>query len=209
MQITDKLFLKIKKIFEIHWFIPIISAFVFLVVWIVFVAFDLPRVLPTASVSGGEVYGIIFRNQVWQGNIIISGDLITLPGVLVTILPGTNITVLKSGDKFNLDFSLQHTKDGVNTELVNHGVENGEPFLNEREKIHIRIHNIYVQGNIGKPVRINSADPMGSPYDINEIEFDNGEMNFLELSNYRKLEIGPNVIVKNSIFRISQIIWTC
>ena len=186
-----------KKFRKIHWFFKTIGLFIFISLFCYLIIVFLPEILPTQIVTG-EIRGIIFQNQVWKKEIIISGDLITLPNVKVIIEPGTKVVINKSGDKNNLDVLPWHLKNGINTGLEERGILKGEPFWDEKEKIMVLISNIYAKGEGDRITMMSSGD--GSPYDVNLIKIWNGEISEANFSNYRRLEVGRNVIIKNSSF---------
>lgn len=183
-----------------HWFFRV-TLWILLIgsVWSTF-AYALPKILPVEKISNSEVYGLIVRRQVWEGTIRVKGDLVTLPGVTITIKPGTNILVAVKDDKFNFDFLPWHRKSGVNVGIWKHGVSNGEPFWDEKEKIQIHIAGIDAIGTKEQPITITSDSERPSPYDFNLLKIDHGVLSNARVSDYRRLEIGDNVVLSRNIF---------
>lgn len=184
---------------NVHWFFKVCFLISLLLFFWYLVSFILPKILPTRIVLG-EIRGLIFQNQIWKDEIFITGDLITFPGVKIIILPGAKIFISNSGDKNNIDFLPWHLKNGINTGPDERGVLNGEPFWDEKEKVKILISNLEAFGEKDAPIILTSLGGKGSPYDINLIKIQNGWISKVHFSNYRRLEIGPNVLVSDSFF---------
>ena len=182
-----------------HWFFKVCILFLAIFIFWFFVASVIPKILPTKVISG-EIRGLIFQNQIWRGDIFINGDLVTLPNVRITITPGTKVYISKSGDKNNFDLLPWHLNHGVNTGPEMRGVLTGEPFWDEKEKVFVYISNLTAEGSKEQPIIFTSSGGEGSPYDINLIRIENGELSRVNLSNYRRLEAGPNVLFLNSTF---------
>ena len=187
---------------KLHWFFKVwILVLPIFFIWLG-AYLILPKILPTKLVTG-EIRGLIFQNQIWSGTIFITGDLVTLPNVQITIKSGTRIYINKNGDKNNLDYIPWHLDHGVNTGLDNRGILKGEPFWDEGEKVQIRISNLVALGNSENKIIVTSAPGEGSPYDVNLIKIQSGELSNVKFSNYRRLEIGSDVKVIQSSFENS------
>jgi hypothetical protein len=185
---------------KLHWFFKVlIVASVALFLGLVFY-FGLPALLPVQQLKNTEVYGLILSDQVWEGEIRVTGDIFSPANTTVTIKPGTLVKVAITGDKSNMDFLPWHQKSGVNTGPFSRGVQNGEPFWDEGEKIQIHLNNLIVDGNFSSPVvfKSDSIDP--SPYDYNIIKVRKGHINNGVFSDYRKFEIGGDTLIENSKF---------
>ncbi len=185
---------------KIHWFFKVLFVFTTLfLIWVIFY-YGLPKLLPVQRIESNEVYGLIFSDQIWAGEIRIVGDIYSPTNNTVTVLPGTKIYVSITDDKSNLDYLPWHQKSGVNTEEANRGVNRGEPFWDESEKIQIHLNNLIILGEPSSPVTIasNSVDP--SPYDFNVIKIRKGNITNAVFSNYRRFEVGSNVTIANSVF---------
>src|SRR3989344_7751743 len=50
------------------------------------------------TISSANISGTIGRNQVWSGDISVTGDIIVEKGVTLTLLPGTIVTVTAFSD---------------------------------------------------------------------------------------------------------------
>lgn len=186
-----------RELSKLHWFLKTLLLLLILSIFTLQVLFS-PLFLPSRVIEG-EIKGVIFQNQIWSGNINISGDLITMPLVWITIEPGTKIYINKNGDKNNFDVLPWHLKHGINTGPPERGILSGEPFWDESEKIFVYISNLKSNGEINNPILITSAS-MGSPYDVNLIKIGNGEISNTIFSNYRRLEVGQNIKIRESKF---------
>lgn len=189
------------KIQKIHWFFKVIFGTTALfTVWVIFY-FGLPQALPVQKITDGEVYGLIFSDQIWEGQISIVGDIYSLTNSTVRVMPGTKILVAISGDKSNLDWLPWHKKSGVNTGKPIKGVETGEPFWDESEKIQIHFNNLEILGDVNNPAVIRSDTQRGSPYDFNVLSVKNGRIANAIFSNYRRLESQGELVIFNSTFK--------
>ncbi len=186
---------------RIHWFFKVLLLiFAVSIFWSVFY-FGLPKVLPKQHLINTQVYGLIFSDQTWEGEIYVVGDIYSLTGSTITVLPGSKIIVSNKSDKSNLDFLPWHQKSGINTGLKSKGVENGEPFWDESEKIQIHLNNLIILGQEGNEVEIRSNSNDGSPYDFNVLSIKKGRISHTNFSNYRRFESGGDLVISNSIFK--------
>lgn len=188
------------KLISLHWFLKTMFIISLIFLGWLFIAVILPLILPAKIIKDSEVSGVIIQSEIWQGEIRVVGDLVTAPSTKITVMPGTKVFISKTGDKFNLDFNIEHQKIGINTgkDLVD--VRHGEPFWDEKEKVQLHFYNLEVEGNARSRVVFSSGSGDGSPYDINLIEVKNGQINYADFSNYRRLEIGRQVKITNSSF---------
>jgi hypothetical protein len=185
-----------------HWFFKLLLIALLITFCLFFILFVRPKLSTPVLVSNTSVHGIIWQNERWSGVVKIDGDIFALPGVTVDVSPGTNILVSINNDKSNMDWIPQHSKSGVNaSNVVEYGIRHGEPFLDEKQKISIRIFKFYVYGTKEHPVVISSDAPQRSPYDFNSFFINKGILSNVSISNFRKLHIGPSVqITDSSIF---------
>lgn len=184
-----------------HWFFKVLLVFALLLCSWAFFYFTLPRLLPTQRVETSEIYGLILSDQIWGGDIKIVGDIYSPTNSTVTLLPGTKIKVAIKGDKSNMDFLPWHRKSGVNTGVSYKGVNIGEPFWDETEKIQIHLNKLIIQGEPSNPVIISSDSISPSQYDFNIIRVKSGFITNAVFSNYRRFEIGNDLTIANSSFK--------
>jgi hypothetical protein len=186
---------------KIHWFFKVMSVFLALFLFWVFFYYGLPRVLPAQRIESQEVYGLIFADQVWGGNIKIVGDVYSVTNNKIIILPGTKIKVAIEGDKSNMDFLPWHRKGGVNAGSFYRGIAPGEPFWDETQKIQIHLNDVEVTGEPSNEVEISSDSQRPSPYDFNVLSIRSGVITNALFSSYRRFEIGKEVFIANSDFK--------
>ncbi len=190
-----------KKIRSLHWFLKF-SIIFFIIILVLFFLSLLNWILPTRIISNTEVRGIIFENQIWKGTILVSGDTFAIPGTTITMDPGTKVLISRFGDKNNYDFLPWHLKEGVNTGATSHGILQGEPFWNESKKVQLRLWKVLAKGTVNEPIIVSSDNPSSDNiYDVNLIRFEDGDLEYVNFSNYRRFEIGRNILIKNSSFK--------
>lgn len=186
--------------YKVHWFLRVTEVIFLLIFFWILVGFVLPTVLPGRQVQNSEISGLIIRSEVWSGTIRVAGDIVTMPQTKITILPGTKVLVNSTGDKTNIDFVPWHLEDGINTGFSKHGVEKGQPFWDEKQKIQLHFSNLEALGTKDAPITISANDLSKSSYDFNLITVSQGDLNFIDASNYRRMQIGDNVKISNSSF---------
>lgn len=183
-----------------YWFFRLVSILSILCLSLIFILFILARIMPVKQVKNSEIFGLVVDNQIWGGEVRITGDLWVVPGAKITIEPGTKITIATSDDKSNFDYLPSHLKSGINTGEKVFGIENGEPFWNEKEKVQIHFAAVEAKGIKEMPIIITSDRVSGSAHDVNLISVSKGLFNFVNFSNFRRLEIGEKVAILNSSF---------
>lgn len=190
-----------KEIFKHrHWFITLLFFTVVLTVVYFFIFFFVPRILPEAKFSNTEKQGIIFRNERWSGEIIVTGDIWAFPGSTVVITPGTKILILKE-DHSNLHLLPWDLRSGLNVGKDSFGVKNGELYRDEKNKIQLNFAKIYAIGTKQQPIEITSKESGSpSPNDFNGLTIKEGILGFVKISNYRRLLIGDSVTIRDSEF---------
>jgi hypothetical protein len=187
--------------FKKQWYFKYWLGAYLIILVILTVIFLLPNLLPPKIVKNGEINGLILRHQIWEGEIKIVGDTFSFPITHVTVTPGTKITIFKDNDRFNFAILPWYLKKGVNTKEKERDIETGEPFWDEAEKIQLRLTHLNAVGSEKNPIIITSDSSPGSRYDVNLIKISKGKLEFVNFSNYRRLEIGSRVLVSNSIFK--------
>lgn len=183
-----------------HWFLKLVSILAAFFIFFFFILIVLPKLLPSEYLYNTEMRGLVLQNQVWSGSIRVTGDLITSPGVTITLNPGTEVLVSAKEDKNNLDFLPWHLKTGVNTQAYYNGVFIGEPFWDESQKIQLHFSKLIALGTKEKPIKIRSDSLSGSPYDFNVLKINSGTLKNIIASNYRRGEIGDGVVIQDSRF---------
>jgi hypothetical protein len=186
---------------RLHWFLYFLIG-VFLFSWIyLFLAYGLAFILPVHKVGNTSVSGLLVRNQVWEGEILIVGDTLSTPGTKVEIKPGTVVKIAHRGDKFNLNWLPWLLKGGINTGLENRGIKPGEPFWDEKEKIQLHFSTLQAIGTKEQPIVFDSNAQYPSPYDVNVISAKHGLLAHVVMAHYRRFEIANNFSIRDSVFR--------
>lgn len=154
-----------------------------------------------------EKFGVISNNETWSGVVQVTGDIIVEDGVTLTILSGTKVLISANSDKSNMfgkdaceeveDFDMLK---GINEEWENKcGVHKGEPFRDEGNHITIQIEGkLHAVGNSDKPIIIESDAETPGRYDWNYFMICNGILSYTQVSNYRAMEIGSNVVMDHN-----------
>ena len=186
---------------KIHWFFKVLIVFTAIFLFWVIFYYGLPKVLPAQRVETDEVYGLIFSDQIWGGEIKIIGDIYSPTNSNVTILPGAKVLVSIKGDKSNMDLLPWHKKSGINTGETYKGVKQNEPFWDEGEKIQIHINELEILGEPSNPVLVTSDSVSSSPYDFNILKVRSGNITNAVFSNYRRFEAGSGLTISNSVFK--------
>lgn len=186
---------------RLHWFFKLLIIATVVIFACLSFFFGLPRILPPQEVRDAEIYGLILSDQTWSGQIRIVGDIYSPTNSKVTVLPGTNIKVAIKADKSNMDFLPWHRKSGINTGESRKGVNTGEPFWDEAEKIQIYLNNLLVLGNFTQPVSLSSDSDNPSAYDFNLLNIRSGRINRGVFSNYRRFHAGADTIISDSVFK--------
>lgn len=193
--------LKVLYLRRLHWFLRLaLMALLFLGAWFIF-AYLLPKILPQAVIANESRSGLILRNERWKGEVRVTGDIWSVPGAVVTVEPGTRITVESKKDKFNLHWLPWDLRSGINREEESFGVRKGEPFWDEKEKVQVIFAKLYALGTKEQPILIESETRRpGSPYDFNVLSLEQGVLSHVRASNYRQLRVGNNVTIRDSYF---------
>lgn len=184
---------------RLHWFIKFLIGCVILLL-LFFCSLMLPKLLPVQPVSNSSVYGLVFNDQVWEGTVRVLGDTYFLPTATVEIKPGTTVLVSTIGDKSNLDMFPWHKNSGVNTGEKEYGVEKGEPFWDENQKIQIHFGKVNAVGTKELPIIFRSDALNTSPYDFNVLSARSGIFANVHFSNYRRFELLGSATVRDSQF---------
>lgn len=181
-----------------HWFFKVWLFLGALILALVFILFIRPKFLSVEEVANSEKFGLITRNEHWSGVIRVTGDILAFPGTRIDVAPGTQILVSTQGDKFNFDKIPVHQKAGVNDSINTiSGIRPGEPFLDEGQKISIRLNKFFALGTKEQPIIFESAAQNKSPYDFNKISINQGTLANTHLADYRRLEV-DNVTIQDS-----------
>lgn len=148
--------------------------------------FDEPNKL-----SNTERYGHITSDEIWSGEIRVTGDIIVPKGVTLTIKPGTTVLVAANSDKDNLMTSLFWQKSGLYLgEGRDQYIHQGEPYRDEPNHITIWIEGtLNAVGTEQQKIIFKSDSPNPDRYDWNTFQIRNGELSYAVVRDYRALDL--------------------
>lgn len=184
-----------------HWFFKVLIIAGAVIFSCLSLFYGLPRILPAQLINDSEIYGIILSDQVWSGDIRIVGDIFSPTNSTITVMPGANIKVAIRGDRSNMFLLPWLIKSGINTGSSYKGVNRGEPFWDEAQKIQIHLNNLIVEGSFSGEVTFSSDSDNPSAYDFNVLNIRRGRINHGVFSNYRRFHAGADTVISDSVFR--------
>lgn len=149
-------------------------------------------------------YGKITENEIWRGEIRITGDIEVVSGATLIIEPGTIVKIAANSDIKNLNiFPFFDLKKGVNTTKdYDQYIHRGEPYRDEANHVSIRVKGtLQAVGTPERMITITSDSPNPGRYDWNVFNFEKGRVEYVVMEYYRAFGPGNGAVVKNSIFR--------
>jgi len=159
------------------------------------------------EIHNQNVFGEITKNQIWSGEIYVTGDINVNSNVTLTILPGTTILISANKDINNL-FGY-HECDGIdNYDLLigikeednfNCGVHKDEPYRDEANHISIMIRGVLnATGTEENRIVFKSDSPNPTIYDWNHLSIQSGILSYANVENYRNLDTQGNVEISHN-----------
>jgi hypothetical protein len=134
--------------------------------------------LPTPFKSG--ISGLILTDQTWEGNVYVSGDVVAMPWVTITVKPGTTVNV--AANSADLSISMPDTSpDDLNT---------GDPTVDanaggwDYTRPHIAINilgRIISKGTPSQPIKFVSDSPTPTYTDWEGISANYAEFEYTEI----------------------------
>lgn len=163
-----------------------------------------PRlILPKLSsepkeLSDTERYGYITSDEIWSGEIHVTGDIVVTQGAKLTIRPGTLVLIAANSDKENLMTVPEWQLSGIAEERTSY-IHKGEPFRDEPN--HITILVMGTLDAIGTPeekiiIKSDRQDP--EKYDWNTFHLENGIISYTEIRDYRAMNLRTGTKLMNS-----------
>lgn len=140
-----------------------------------------------------SVSGMILTNQIWSGEIHVTGDVEVLPWSTLTILPGTVIKVAaRSDDRHG---GKDHPRD-VNFPK--------DPDRTETQSTAIR-GRLNALGTAGNRIIFTSDSENPTTYDWDGLFITQGKLEYVtvEYARYNSIQKSSDVVIANSIFRNS------
>lgn len=149
--------------------------------------------LKPKEVSNTKRSGVIFRDEIWSGEIHITGDISTAPWVTLTILPGTVIKVAALSDDQHKGFD--HPHDSF--------------FPKDPDRIETQSTQIMIKGKlnaIGTPdnrIVFTSDSENPTTYDWDGLYISHGRLEYaiVEYARYNNFQESSDVILAKNIFR--------
>jgi hypothetical protein len=159
------------------------------------------------EVSKTTKTGKLERDEIWSGQIHITGDILVEEGVTLTILPGTQVIISANKDIQNL---FGHWEcDGIENydslvgikeeDTYNCGVHKGEPYRDEANHISIIIRGtLKAIGTEESRIIFKSDSLHPTIYDWNRFDIHNGILSYANVENYRILETREDVEISHN-----------
>src|SRR3972149_2082434 len=169
------------------------------------------------QVNNKNVSGVMIRNQIWDGDILVVGDIMVMPWVTLTILPGTSVVITANKDINNM--VGWETCDGIkNYDMLigikeqddyNCGVHYNEPYRDEGHHITIIVFGtLKAAGTEENRITFKSDSQNPTIYDWNTLLIFNGILSYANLENLRGIAIAPEggdvEIIYNNIRNIGE-----
>jgi hypothetical protein len=160
--------------------------------------------VPSQTSTGPDVnhtaHGRITRDEIWRGEMHVTGDIEVMRGVTLTIEPGTRVLIAANSDAHNLvtnEVELrQGLKDAGDPDFP------GEPWQDEGHHIYINVMGtLNAVGTPGQMITITSDSPHPTRYDWTGIEVANGTMSYVAMEYYMLFGPMNHVAVRDCTLR--------
>jgi hypothetical protein len=136
-------------------------------------------------------HGVISKDETWQGEIHVIGDIVVPEGVTLTILPGTIVRITANQDVGNLSPPEPFwMKAGINWGPSDYeiAVFHGEPYRDEAHHISIWIFGtLQAVGTPDRVILITSDSPSPTVWDWDLFLFRHGILSYAIVEYYRAL----------------------
>ncbi|MBS3166247.1 right-handed parallel beta-helix repeat-containing protein [Candidatus Woesearchaeota archaeon] len=145
-------------------------------------------------ISSTSISGTIDKNQIWSGNISVTGDITVEEDITLTILPGTIVTVTAFSD------DQQEGKDHPHDPPFPK-----DPDRKETSSTIIQINGFLNASGTPKNKIIFTTDKKQTTYDWDGLYIVRGILDFaiIEHARYNRIQESSEVIISNSIIRNS------
>jgi hypothetical protein len=150
-------------------------------------------------------HGYISQDEIWRGEMHVTGDIVVNRGVTLTIEPGTTVLIAANSDSGNLFYDPVGMRQGIApADYHGPGPLPGEPWLDQGNHVTIYIEGtLHAVGTPAQMIRITSDSQNPSRYDWNMLEFCNGIISYAIIEYYRVLEPREGTTVSHCILRHS------
>lgn len=140
-----------------------------------------------------NISGRINEDQIWSGNIHVTGDIWVRGGVTLTILPGTTVKVAAFSDDQHGGKDQPHDPPFPN-----------DPDRNETNSTEIIINGrLNAVGTPDKKIIFTSDSESPTTYDWDGLSIAHGRLKYviIEYARYNRLQVSSDVVIANSIVR--------
>ena len=146
------------------------------------------------AISSTSISGTIDKDQVWSGNISVTGDITVEGGVTLTILPGTIVTVTAFSD--DQHGGIDHPHDEAFPK---------DPDRKETSSTVIQINGFLNASGTPDNKIVFTTDKKQTTYDWDGLYIVHGKLNYalVEYARYNNIQESSDVIISNSIIRNS------
>ncbi len=162
-----------------------------------------PTKAPPIAIINQTSHGYIRTDEIWQGEVHVTGDIIVDQGVTLTIQPGTTIYVSVNQDVENLMDDPFDLRMGIDQEgHFDRGVNRGEPFRDESHHISIVIlGRLNAIGTPEQKITFTSDSNAPTIYDWNRLAVADGSISYALIEYYRTLDLGDKATIMHSELR--------
>lgn len=145
-------------------------------------------------ISDTSVSGVIDQDEVWSGNISVTGDVEVEKGVTLTILPGTIVTVSAFNDDQHKGNDHPHDPPFPK-----------DPDRKETQSTVIQINGILNASGTADKKIVFTSDKKQTTYDWDGLYIAHGRLEYalVEYARYNNIQESSDVVISNSIFRNS------
>jgi len=135
---------------------------------------------PNALKKG--ISGVLLTDTTWSGDVYISGDVVVLPWVTLTVLPGTTIKVSAISADFSIDRADSNPDNWNTGDPVFDANAGGTDYVKSHNSI-IVLGKIICKGTAEQPIRIISDAANPTYTDWNGMSIKSGEFEYTEIAH--------------------------
>ena len=146
----------------------------------------------SVKIHDQNISGEIKQDQIWSGEIKVTGDIEVKEGITLTILPGTIVKVTAFSDDQHSGTDRPHDP----------------PFPKDPDRIETKSIQIIIRGTLnatGTPDKriIFTYERKGTTYDWDGLYISHGKLEYaiVEYARYNNLQESSDVVIANNVFR--------